>query len=107
VLSVNVARVLAPGRAYYAWGGYANCGNYPPVLKAMGLIFAQAIIWVKEHPVQTRKDYWVITNGASTADGRVVTLHLTKKSSVVPQATGVKGRLKTSQKAATARWSKS
>jgi DNA modification methylase len=53
----NIARVLAPGRAFYLWGGYANCGNYPPVLKAVGLYFSQAIIWVKEHPVLTRKDY--------------------------------------------------
>jgi DNA modification methylase len=53
----NVARVLAPGRAFYIWGGYANCGNYPPVLKASGLYFSQAIIWVKEHPVLTRKDF--------------------------------------------------
>lgn len=53
----NIARVLAPGRAAYLWGGYANCGNYPPVLKAVGLYFSQAIIWVKEHPVLTRKDF--------------------------------------------------
>ena len=53
----NLARVLAPGRGFYIWGGYANCGNYPPVLKAMGLYFSQAIIWVKEHPVLTRKDF--------------------------------------------------
>jgi DNA modification methylase len=52
----NIARVLQPGRAFYAWGGYSNCGNYPPVLKAVGLYFSQAIIWVKEHPVLTRKD---------------------------------------------------
>ena len=38
-------------------GGYANCGNYPPVLKAKGLYFSQAVIWVKEHPVLTRKDF--------------------------------------------------
>jgi DNA modification methylase len=49
--------VLAPGRGFYIWGGYANCGNYPPVLKTMGLYFSQAIIWVKEHPVLTRKDF--------------------------------------------------
>jgi DNA modification methylase len=36
---------------------YANVGNYPPVLKACGLHFSQAIIWVKEHPVLTRKDF--------------------------------------------------
>jgi DNA modification methylase len=53
----NIARVLEPGRSFYVWGGYANCGNYPPVLKAMGLYFSQAIIWVKEHPVLTRKDF--------------------------------------------------
>lgn len=53
----NVARVLQPGRAFYLWGGYSNCGNYPPVLEAVGLYFSQAIIWVKEHPVMTRKDF--------------------------------------------------
>ncbi|HTU18558.1 MAG TPA: DNA modification methylase [Gemmataceae bacterium] len=53
----NLARVLLPGRAAYIWGGYANCANYPPVLKATGLYFSQAIIWVKEHPVLTRKDF--------------------------------------------------
>jgi DNA modification methylase len=53
----NIARVLKLGRAFYIWGGYANCGNYPPVLKANGLYFSQAIIWVKEHPVLTRKDF--------------------------------------------------
>ncbi len=53
----NIARVLKPGRAFYIWGGYANCGNYPPVLKACELYFSQAIIWVKEHPVLTRKDF--------------------------------------------------
>ncbi|MCI0333668.1 MAG: ParB N-terminal domain-containing protein [Planctomycetes bacterium] len=53
----NMARVLAPGRGFYIWGGYANCGNYPPVLKACELYFSQAIIWVKEHPVLTRKDF--------------------------------------------------
>jgi len=53
----NMARVLLPGRCFYIWGGYANCGNYPPVLKQVGLYFSQAIIWVKEHPVLTRKDF--------------------------------------------------
>jgi DNA modification methylase len=53
----NIARVLLPGRALYCWGGYANCANYPPALKANGLYFSQAIIWVKEHPVLTRKDF--------------------------------------------------
>lgn len=53
----NIARVLLPGRAMYCWGGYANCANYPPVLKRHGLYFSQAIIWAKEHPVLTRKDF--------------------------------------------------
>ncbi len=53
----NIARVLLPGRALYCWGGYANCANYPPVLKACGLYFSQAIIWDKQHPVLTRKDF--------------------------------------------------
>jgi DNA modification methylase len=53
----NMARVLVPGGSFYIWGGYANCGNYPPVLKACQLYFSQAVIWVKEHPVLTRKDF--------------------------------------------------
>jgi len=53
----NAARVLEPGRGFYIWGGYANCANYPSALKASGLYFSQAIIWVKEHPVLTRKDF--------------------------------------------------
>ena len=53
----NAARVLQPGRGFYIWGGYANCGNYPPFLKKYELYFSQAIIWVKEHPVLTRKDF--------------------------------------------------
>jgi DNA modification methylase len=53
----NIARVLALGRGFYIWGGYANCANYPPVLKRCELYFSQAIIWVKEHPVLTRKDF--------------------------------------------------
>jgi DNA modification methylase len=53
----NFARVLLPGRIFYIWGGYANLGNYPPHLKARGLYFSQAIVWNKEHPVLTRKDF--------------------------------------------------
>jgi DNA modification methylase len=53
----NMARVLDPGRGFYIWGGYANCANYPPVLKARGLYFSQSIIWDKQHPVLTRKDF--------------------------------------------------
>jgi DNA modification methylase len=53
----NAARVLEPGRGFYIWGGYANCSNYPSALKECGLYFSQAIIWDKEHPVLTRKDF--------------------------------------------------
>ena len=53
----NIARVLAPGRGFYIWGGYANCANYPPFLKKHGLYFSQAVIWDKQHPVLTRKDF--------------------------------------------------
>jgi DNA modification methylase len=53
----NLARVLLPGRAFYIWGGYANVANYPPVLKNVGLYFSQSIIWDKQHPVLTRKDF--------------------------------------------------
>lgn len=53
----NFARVLLPGRGFYIWGGYANLGNYPPFLKKHGLYFSQAIVWDKQHPVLTRKDF--------------------------------------------------
>ncbi len=42
---------------FYIWGGYANLGNYPPVLKANELYFSQGIVWDKQHPVLTRKDF--------------------------------------------------
>lgn len=53
----NIARVLLPGRGFFVWGGYANLGNYPPYLKKHGLYFSQAIVWDKQHPVLTRKDF--------------------------------------------------
>ncbi len=53
----NVARVLLPGHGFFVWGGYANLGNYPPFLKKHGLYFSQGIVWDKEHPVLTRKDF--------------------------------------------------
>jgi DNA modification methylase len=53
----NMARVLDPGRGFYIWGGYANLGNYPPFLKKHGLYFSQSIVWDKQHPVLTRKDF--------------------------------------------------
>jgi DNA modification methylase len=53
----NIARVLLPGRCFVIWGGYANLGNYPPALKECGLYYSQAIVWDKEWPVLTRKDF--------------------------------------------------
>jgi DNA modification methylase len=53
----NASRVLVPGGSFYIWGGYANLGNYPAPLKRAGLYFSQGIVWDKQHPVLTRKDY--------------------------------------------------
>jgi DNA modification methylase len=53
----NLSRVLLPGRCFLIWGGFANLGNYPTALKECGLYFSQAIVWDKEHPVLTRKDF--------------------------------------------------
>lgn len=53
----NASRVLRPGGSFYIWGGYANLGNYPGPLKAAGLYFSQGIVWDKQHPVLTRKDF--------------------------------------------------
>lgn len=65
----QIARVLLPGRAAYIWGGYANVANYPPALRECGLYFSQTIIWHKQHPVLTRKDFmgdheWCFYTGA-------------------------------------------
>src|SRR5262249_36144125 len=53
----NLARVLEAGRSFFIWGGYANLGNYPPALEECGLYYSQGIVWDKEHPVLTRKDF--------------------------------------------------
>jgi DNA modification methylase len=53
----NASRVLKPGGSFYIWGGYANLGNYPAPLAASGLYFSQGIVWDKQHPVLTRKDF--------------------------------------------------
>lgn len=52
-----IAASLVPGGAFYIWGGYANLSNYPPAMYACDLYFSQAIVWIKEHPVMTRKDF--------------------------------------------------
>jgi DNA modification methylase len=69
----NLARVLLPGRAFYIWGGYGNVGNYPPVLKEVGLYYSQAIIWDKQHPVLTRKDYMGAHEWCQPPDTQVLT----------------------------------
>jgi DNA modification methylase len=53
----NMSRVMVPGRGFYIWGGYSNVANYPRALKESGLYFSQAIVWDKQHPVLTRKDF--------------------------------------------------
>jgi len=53
----NASRVLKPGGSFYIWGGYANIGNYPGPLKKVGLYFSQGVVWDKQHPVLTRKDF--------------------------------------------------
>jgi len=53
----QMARVLDPGRSFYIWGSHANIGNYAPALKECGLYFSQSIIWIKEHPVPTHRDF--------------------------------------------------
>jgi len=69
----NASRVLQPGRSFYIWGGYANCANYPPALKATGLYFSQAIIWDKQHPVLTRKDFMGAHEWCQPPDTQVLT----------------------------------
>ncbi len=53
----NAARVLLPGRGFYIWGGFSNVANYPLALIEAGLYFSQTIIWDKQWPVLTRKDF--------------------------------------------------
>jgi len=53
----NMSRVLLPGHGFYIWGGYANTKNYRIALEHAGLYFSQAIIWHKQHPVISRKDF--------------------------------------------------
>lgn len=53
----NASRVLRRGGTFYVWGGYANLANYPHALRSAALYFSQAIVWDKEHPVLTRKDF--------------------------------------------------
>src|SRR5262249_50624891 len=53
----NLADVLKPGGSMYIWGGYSNYRNYPLAIERAGLYMSQLIVWDKQHPVLTRKDY--------------------------------------------------
>ncbi len=69
----NMARVLEEGRGFFIWGGYANLGNYPPFLKKNGLYFSQGIVWDKQHPVLTRKDFMSAFELCQPPDTNVLT----------------------------------
>ncbi|MCE9605080.1 MAG: ParB N-terminal domain-containing protein [Planctomycetia bacterium] len=53
----NMAYALEPGSAFYLWGGYVNLENYPRALRSVGVHLAQVIVWIKEHPALSRKDF--------------------------------------------------
>jgi len=54
----NLADALEPGRSFYIWGGYSNLFNYPAAFdQVQDLRFCQCIIWDKQWPVLTRKDF--------------------------------------------------
>jgi DNA modification methylase len=71
----QLARALEPGRGFYVWGGYSNCANYPPVLARHGLYFSQAVIWHKQHPTLTRKDFMADHEWCQPPDTSVLTPH--------------------------------
>jgi len=53
----NLSAALLPGRGFYLWGGYSNFKNYPAAIEAAGLYFSQCVVWHKQWPVLTRKDF--------------------------------------------------
>ncbi len=53
----QMARVLVPGGAVYAWGGYVSPEPYSLAFRRNNLHLAQAIIWIKEHPTLSRRDF--------------------------------------------------
>ena len=53
----NIARVLLPGRAFYMLGRLRQRRQLPAGAEGTGLYLSQAIIWDKQHPVLTRKDF--------------------------------------------------
>ena len=79
----NASRALVPGGSFYFWGGFSNCANYPRALKANGLYFSQAIIWDKQHPVLTRKDYMGAHEWCQPPDTQVLTASGTSRLSAL------------------------
>ncbi len=53
----QMARVLAPGRACYIWGGHSNLALFPRLMADAGLHFANTIVWVKNGLTLSFKDY--------------------------------------------------
>ncbi len=53
----NASRVLKPGGSFYIWGGYINLSKFPTVLEASGLYFSQGIVWDKQWPLISHKDF--------------------------------------------------
>jgi len=53
----QIGRVLLPGRAFYAWAGWTNLGDYPAALASADLFWHQLLVWIKNAPVLCRKDY--------------------------------------------------
>lgn len=52
-----IGSALVPGRSFFVWGGYSNLMNYPAAFASAGLFMSQTIIWHKQWPVLTRKDF--------------------------------------------------
>jgi hypothetical protein len=53
----NAARVLKPGGRSTSGAATPTSATTPAPLKAAGLYFSQGIVWDKQHPVLTRKDF--------------------------------------------------
>jgi hypothetical protein len=83
----NIRRVLEPGRSFYIWGGYSNIWNYPHALKESELYFSQMIIWVKEHPVLTRKDFLGNHEWCFMVGGKARRITSTRRS-ITPRTSG-------------------
>ena len=71
----NMARVLEPGRWFYIWGGYANCGNYPPVLKASKtLLLPRRSSGTRSIRCSRARTSWARMSGVSMAGGKALAI---------------------------------